>query len=76
MTGRQQSTNGQSSGRCLGLEAAKGNRQPAVLDFFCGAGGFTCGSLLAGAKVVCGIDCDGRCLQVSSFSIREPSLST
>ncbi len=39
---------------------AKPRRQLAVFDFFCGAGGFTCGALLAGAKVVCGIDCDDR----------------
>ncbi|MEE8525104.1 MAG: hypothetical protein V3T72_14300, partial [Thermoanaerobaculia bacterium] len=59
-TRRQQPTNGQSTRGRLEAEAAKRNRQLAVLDFFCGAGGLTCGSLLAGAKVVCGIDCDGR----------------
>lgn len=42
------------------LAAKRRDRQLAVLDFFCGAGGFTCGALLAGAKVLCGIDCDGR----------------
>jgi DNA (cytosine-5)-methyltransferase 1 len=33
---------------------------PVVVDFFCGAGGFTRGALNAGAYVVCGIDCDER----------------
>ena len=31
-----------------------------VVDYFCGAGGFTCGALSAGAFVACGIDCDER----------------
>jgi DNA (cytosine-5)-methyltransferase 1 len=59
MSGRQRSTN-RPSRRYAGLGAAEPDRQLAVLDFFCGAGGFTCGSLLAGAKVVGGIDCDDR----------------
>ena len=46
--------------RGIGSKAARRRRQLAMLDFFCGAGGFTCGSLLAGAKVIAGIDCDGR----------------
>lgn len=49
-----------STHRVLGLENSKRSRQLAVLDFFCGAGGFTCGALSAGAKVVYGFDCDGR----------------
>jgi DNA (cytosine-5)-methyltransferase 1 len=60
MTGRQRCTNRRSTHRRLGLAATARDRQLAVVDFFCGAGGFTCGSLLAGAKMVCGIDCDGR----------------
>lgn len=35
-------------------------KQLVVVDFFCGAGGFTCGALMADAIVVCGIDCDSR----------------
>jgi DNA (cytosine-5)-methyltransferase 1 len=33
---------------------------PVVVDYFCGAGGFTCGALQAGTIVACGIDCDHR----------------
>jgi DNA (cytosine-5)-methyltransferase 1 len=31
-----------------------------MVDYFCGAGGFTCGALSAGAIVACGIDWDER----------------
>jgi DNA (cytosine-5)-methyltransferase 1 len=34
--------------------------RPVVVDYFCGAGGFTCGALDAGAAVACGVDCDDR----------------
>ena len=40
--------------------AAPNRNSLVVFDFFCGAGGVTCGALLAGAKVICGVDCDGR----------------
>jgi len=33
---------------------------PVVIDFYCGAGGFTRGALDAGAYVICGIDNDNR----------------
>ncbi|GBC59597.1 DNA (cytosine-5-)-methyltransferase [Desulfonema ishimotonii] len=33
---------------------------PVMVDFFCGAGGFTRGALDAGVHVICGIDCDER----------------
>ncbi len=31
-----------------------------VVDYLCGAGGFTCGALSSEAFVACGIDCDER----------------
>lgn len=40
--------------------AAQIHLPPVIADYFCGAGGFTCGALRAGAIVACGIDCDER----------------
>lgn len=41
-------------------EISKAHPFPVVVDYFCGAGGFTCGALAAGAIVACGIDCEER----------------
>lgn len=48
-----------SPNRASNVEAAEEPRL-VVVDFFCGAGGITCGALLAGARVACGVDCDSR----------------
>jgi DNA (cytosine-5)-methyltransferase 1 len=41
-----------------------------VVDFFCGAGGFTRGALDAGAWVVCGIDSNERCRKTYQYNNR------
>ncbi|MEM9291856.1 MAG: DNA cytosine methyltransferase [Acidobacteriota bacterium] len=60
MKKRQNPTASQPSPPPSGQRKAKPSEQLAVVDFFCGAGGFTCGSIMAGATIVGGIDCDGR----------------
>lgn len=37
-----------------------------AVDFFCGAGGTTCGLIEAGGYVIAGVDKDARCAQTYS----------
>ncbi len=56
----------------------KKERYPVVVDFFCGAGGFTRGALDAGAYVLCGIDIDKSAKTTYEFrgNNRNPDGST
>ncbi len=44
-----------------------------VVDYFCGAGGVTCGALAAGAIVACGIDSDSRAERTYMANNRDPA---